>query len=281
MAGAALFGRRCRVVVDTIEVVPLEVDPAKALTVRFKIDKSLAATPNKSEIHVVNMNPEHRALVEAVPQVPVLLEAGYEEGSSVLFLGKLRTARSVKDGGDWITSLSSGDGELAYQKGRVSVPIKKGTPTDVGLREIVKALGVAEGNLKDAVNKIKSNALGQMFAAGTVFHGQAAREMTSVCRSCGLTWSIQDGKLQFLGLREALAGEAILLSASTGLVDSPTVDPKGVMKCRMLLAPDVFPGRLLVLQSLAVEGQYRIEKTTHTGDTAETDWFVDIEGRRY
>lgn len=281
MAGATLFGRRCRVVVDTLEIVPLEADPVKALTVRFKVDKSLAATPNKAEIHILNLNPEHRAQVESMPQVPVLLEAGYEDGSSVLFLGKLRTARSVRDAEGWITSLSSGDGELEYQKGRVSVAIKKSTQTDVGLREIVKALGVAEGNLKDAVNKIKGNALGQMFAAGTVFHGQAAREMTNVCRSCGLTWSIQDGKLQFLELREALKGEAILLSAATGLVDSPTVDPKGVMKCRMLLAPDVFPGRLLVLKSAAVEGQYRIEKTTHTGDTAGTDWFVDVEGNRY
>lgn len=281
MAGVALFRRRCRVVVDTIEVVPLEADPSKALTVRFVVHKSLTPEPNKAEIHIFNLNPDHRAQLAAKPDVPVLLEAGYQEGSSCIFLGKLRSVETVRDGADIRTSLQSGDGELEYKTGRVSVSVKKNTPTDVALREIAKALGVDEGNLSDAVTKIKANALGQMFSGGTVIHGQAARKMTDVCRSAGLTWSIQDGKLQFLGLREALKGEAILLTPETGLVDSPTVDPKGVLKARMLMAPDVFPGRLLVLKSASLEGQYRIEKTTHTGDTNGNDWFVDVEARKY
>ena len=281
MAGVTLFRRRCRVVVDTIEVVPLEEDPSRALTVRFRVDKSLTAEPNKAEVHIFNLSPDSRSQLAARADVPVLIEAGYAEGSSCIFLGKLRSVQTVREGADIITSLSSGDGELEYKTGRVSVSVKRNTPTDVALRELAKALGVEEGNLADAVAKIKANALGQMFAAGTVFHGQAARQMTSACRSAGLTWSIQDGKLQFLGLREALKGEAILLTPETGLVDSPTVDPKGVLKARMLMAPDVFPGRLLVLKSAQLEGQYRIEKTTHTGDTAGNDWFVDVEAKRY
>lgn len=281
MTAVTLFRRRCRVVVDNIEVVPIETDPSRALTVTFRVEKSLTPTPNKAEVQIRNLNPDHRAQLASKPDVPVLIEAGYEEGSSALFLGKLRTAPSIIDGADWVTSLSCGDGEVEIATKRVSLSVKKNTPTDVVLREIVKALGVLEGNVNEAVAKIKANAVGQMFSGGTVLHGQAAREMTNVCRSCGLTWSVQDGKLQFLGIREALKGEALLLSPETGLVDSPSVDNKGVMRARMLMAPDVFPGRLLVLKSRSLEGQYRIEKTVHTGDTSATEWFVDLEGKRY
>jgi hypothetical protein len=96
-----------------------------------------------------------------------------------------------------------------------------------------------------------------------------------------LQWSVQDGKLQFLALRTALAKEAILLSSDTGLLDSPTVDQKGILKARMLLAPDVFPGRLVVLKSKAFNGQWIIQKTSHVGNTHEGDWHIDIEAKRF
>lgn len=288
-----LFRRKCRVVVDTIEVVALEtregdsVDPSSALTVRFKVDKNLTPTPNKAEIHILNLTREHQAQLAERADVPVLIEAGYEDATSVIFLGKLRTARPTRDGADVIMSLSSSDGGTEYQKGRVSLSVKKGTSTDVVIKELVRALGVLEGNLNQAIATINANALGQMFAAGTCVHGQASVAMTDLCRSAGLIWSIQDGKLQILPLRQALAGEAILLSSeanggrNTGLVEAPSVDPKGILKAKMLIAPDVIPGRIVVVQSEFVNGQYRIEKTTHTGDTRGTDWYVEIEGRRY
>jgi hypothetical protein len=280
-AAVTLFRRRCRVVVGTIEVVPLESDPSKALTVGFKVDKSLDQTPNKAELRIFNLHPTHRAQVAEQSTVPVQIDAGYEEGASTIFLGRLSSSKSIPDGaGNWITTLSSADGAVEAKTNRVSVSVAKGAATDVVLRAVVSALGVAEGNVSDAIAKIKANALGQLFASGTVLHGRAAVEMTRICRSVGLRWSVQDGKLQFLSLRQALAGKAVLLSSSTGLVETPTVDPKGVLKARMLMAPDVFPGRLLVLQSKVHGGQWRIEKTSHTGDTKAADWFIDIEAKR-
>lgn len=281
MNGTTLFQRRCRVVVGTTEVVALDADPSKGLTCRFQVEKTLAPSPNKAELHVFNLTPSRVAAIALVPDVPVQIDAGYEGGSSTLFLGKLRTAQTAKDEqGNIVLSLASGDGELEYRASRVSVSVKKNTPADVVVRDIVKSLGVLEGNLNEAIAQIKANA-GQLFTSGYAAHGNAARELTKITRSAGLTWSIQDGKLQFLSLRDALKGEAVLLTPETGLVDAPSVDNKGVMKARMLMAPDVFPGRLVVLKSQFLNGQYRIEKTVHSGDTAGNDWYVDIEGKRY
>lgn len=268
-----LFRRECTIVVDTVKVTDLRMS--------FRVERSLQPTPNKAEVKIWNLNPDNRARLAAKKDAAVQIDAGYEGGASTLFLGNLRTALTTRDGADIITTLSSGDGEKAHQTARVALSVKKDTDTGLVLRELVKALGVDEGNLSAAVSTVQGAGLGKLFSAGTVIHGNAAREMTRITRSVGLTWSVQGGKLQFLGLKQALAGEAILISAETGMVGAPSVDNKGVMKARMLLAPDVFPGRLAVLKGEFLQGQYRIEKTVHAGDTHGSDWFVDVEGRAY
>jgi hypothetical protein len=273
MSGTPLFLRYFRVVVDTIEI--------KSLDVRFKIEKNLKAQPNKAEISIFNLNEAHRSQLEQLPTVAVSVEAGYVGGSSMIFLGDLRRASSQDSGPDIITTISSGDGEKAIQTARVNVSIRKGTPSDVVIKTVAKALGVGEGNLNKAVSTIKGAGLGTLFQDGTVISGSAAREMTSLCKSVGFTWSVQGGKLQLLPLQKTLEGEALSIKPDTGLIGSPSVDNKGVMKCRTLLIPDVFPGRKLVLESARLKGQYRIEATTHTGDTSGQDWYIDIEGKRY
>lgn len=120
-----------------------------------------------------------------------------------------------------------------------------------------------------------------MFSDGAVVSGSAFREMNFICSSLGLSWSIQDGKLQIIQLGKALDGKAILLSASTGMIGSPTVDTDGVLTVTMLLAPDVFPGRKLVLDSQRLKGQYRIEVCEYQGDTYEKDWYIKLTGKRY
>lgn len=268
-----LFKRSFRVVVDTIEI--------RNLDVRFTVRKTLKPEPNKAEISVWNLNETHRAALEQKKTPPVLIEAGYKGGTSVLFLGDLRSTVSQIDGPDIVTTLSSGDGEKAIRTARVSVSVKKGTTTDQVIKACAKALGVGEGNLNAAVSALKNAGLGTLFSEGTVIHGSAARELSGLCKAAGLTWSVQNGKLQILPIAQALDGEAVVIGPSTGMVGSPTVDNKGILKVRSLLIPDLFPGRKIVLEASRLKGRYRAETTTFVGDSAGPDWFVDIEGKRY
>lgn len=268
-----LFGHKIRVVVDTIDINGLDVS--------FAIKKSLKAEPNVCDLKIINLNRTHRSAIEQMKTAKVSVEAGYKEGTSVLFVGDLRTSLSVREGPDYITSLSSGDGEKAVQTARVNISVQKNTKTSDVVRQVAKALGVGDGNLDSAVARLNSSGIGDLFSEGTVITGSASREMTNICRSCGLTWSIQDGKLQLLPLRTYLDGQAIVLSPNTGLIGSPTVDNDGVMTARALLIPDVIPGRKIVLQSERLQGQYRIEECAYSGDTAGQDWYVEVRGKRY
>jgi hypothetical protein len=105
--------------------------------------------------------------------------------------------------------------------------------------------------------------------------------LTALTRSAGLEWSIQDGNLQLLDRGKALAGTSLLLNSDTGLLDSPTVDNEGVLTAKMLMIPGVRCGGLVTIDAKRIKGTYRIEKATWSGDTSSTDWYVEINAKRY
>jgi hypothetical protein len=273
MTDTLLFRRKIRVVVDTIEITDLH------MTVQVK--KSLKPEPNTAELKIWNLNPDHRSYLEQRKTSTVLIEMGYVDGISTIFLGDLRNATSVDEGPDIVTSLTSGDGEKAIRSARINVSLKKDTKPDQVLRSVAESLGVNQGNLDQAIAQFTGQGIRNHFTQGTVITGSAYREMTNICKSFGLTWSVQNGALQILALRQTLENSAVRLAADTGLIGSPTVNKDGVVSAKMLLAPDVFPGRKLVLESARLKGQYRIESCQYTGDTAGNDWYIDLQGKRY
>lgn len=276
-----LFGRETRVVVDTLELAGHRVF--------FKVEKSLKPEPNQCELSIWNLNEDQRAALEALrpktPEatrgIPTLIEAGYKDATSQIWLGDLRDVESLPDGPDWVTTLTSGDGEKATQHARIKASYGPKTPVDTVLRAIVRSLGVGEGNLAKVVNQLRISGAGKLLANGAVLSGSAARELTDFCNSADLEWSIQDGAIQFLDRGKALAQQAIELGPETGLVGSPTVDNEGMLKARMLIIPDVRPGALVKMASRRITGNYRIENATWTGDTHAGDWYIDIEAKRY
>lgn len=280
-----LFGRVAELTIDTLKLADFDV--------KFTIEKSHKPIPNTCKITVFNLNDDHRSQLEKlrpmkgengappVKGIKTLLEAGYGKHLSQLWLGDLRTINSIRDGANWATTLESGDGEKAYQNTRLQVSYGPKTPVATALRAMVKALGVGEGNVEKVISGLSIDKLGTVFSQGLVISGSVARELTNFAKSADLEWSIQDGNIQFTDLGKALAGQAIKLSAASGMIGSPTVDQDGLLTVKMLIIPDVRPGRLLVLDAKRVKGNYRIEKATWSGDTAGTDWFITAVCKRY
>ena len=274
MPDVLLFGRKVIVTIGTIQVTDLAMV--------FDVKKSLKPEPNTCDLTVYNLNPDHRAALEQMKIATVQIEAGYKEGTSILFVGDLRTGVSTHNGVDYETKITTGDGEKAVKTARIKVALKKGAATpDKVLKIIAQALGVGDGNLNDAVTKVKSSGIANNFSEGAVFSGSAFREMNAICRTCGLSWSIQNGKLQILPLKTALQGTAVSVSQSSGMVGAPTVDNDGVLTVKTLLIPDVFPGRLMVLDAQRLKGNYRIESCHYEGQTHGETWYNTIQAKRY
>lgn len=268
-----LFKRTATLTVGTLQFTGLDI--------RFAVSKSLDREPNTAEIGIFNLSQSSRQSVEETEDQQVELLAGYEieDGASVIFSGDLRKASSTRDGPDIITQIEAGDGERSYRRSRIN----RSFGADTSLRSVVEgvgeSMGLGTGNLSELAGDADFEGLGRTFSEGVVVSGSSREELSGLLDSAGIEWSVQDGNLQLLSRGAALAATAIRLSPQTGLIGSPSIDSEGLMRARALLIPDVAPGRKVEIVSDFVSGFYRVTKATYTGDTASTEWYVDVEGR--
>lgn len=269
----ALLGRSWRAIVGPLEIADLDV--------QFSLTRNLKSEANTGSISVWNLSGDNRKRLQELASsgVPVQLWAGYEDpGASMIFSGVLYHVDTRRDGPDLVTTIETGDQNRAGRK-VVSFSLVKGSTPEQAIRKLAKALGVSTGNLDDIV-------AGKVFPSGkklgsTGFFGAAADEMTRLCRSVGLEWSIQDGALQLLPFDRPLTGQAVVLSSATGLVQAPTLDNEGKLTAQSLIIPGIAPGRVIKLDAEFVKGNFRIESVTYVGETAGSAWYCNIEGKPY
>lgn len=283
-----LFQRECRVTIGAAIGnirAGLRVERHRCA---FRVEKTNKPEPNKCALQVWGLSREQRAQIEELrPRagskrgVPVLIEAGYKEtGIAQIFLGDFGTVYSRHEGAEWITTIESGDGQAA-KLSAITQSYGPQTSPDIALRAIVRALGVDEGNVAVIAARLRTTGAATLFAKRAVLSGSAYEHMTQFARSAGLEWSIQDGAVQLIDQGKVLAGFAVNLGPRSGLIGTPTIDPKGVLSCQMLIQPSVKVGSLLVLNSAAVRGNYKIERATWEGDTHGIPWYITVEGKRY
>lgn len=283
-----LFKRIWRVTVGTLGLEQIDV--------QFRVKKTLKPLPNTCELKIYNLTADHRKQIEQQaskgnvqfnPQkIPVRIEAGYVDPTSgpqlaQIFLGELRAGQTVRDGPEVVTELSTGDGEKEIATARLNVSFGPGTSIDQALREIVKVLGVNQGNINTAVNLLKAKGLVQFSVKGQVLKGNAADHLSDFCKGAGLEWSIQDGSVQILTLGQPLQGQALLLDDDHGLAGSPSVDSKGILSFTALMIPGLRPGVLVSMNSENVKGGYRVVVVEYEGDTMGNDWYAKCQAEKY
>jgi hypothetical protein len=265
-----LFGRRCRVQVETLGLAGFDV--------RFEITKSLSPkTPNAAEVKIWNLSADHRKQLQELEKVYLSVEAGYESGMSLLFRGDLRDVVSARDGADWITTVTSDSGRSARKK-RIIKSFAPGSSVSAVLQHAAKSMGVRLGNT--AARTVSAKVAGTQaakFFNGYAIAGAIDEELDRLARSCNLEWSIQDDELQFLDYGKPLAQLAVRLTKDTGLLGSPEPGNKGIVEARCLIVPDLYPGRRVQMESRHVEGMFRVETTKHVGSTFGDEWYVDLQ----
>lgn len=272
----------------------------RGLDIEFQIERSTKPEQNKASVIVYNLSAENRQhLAQTAGGVTVELRAGYDGrdplrpasedragvgGSAelpVLFLGKLREVTSLRNGPDWETHITSGDGDGKDKP--IAFTLGPGATLRDAIKRVVSELGVGVGNsltaLKDG--SFKGN-LGDRFLHGVTVGGPADKELEKLLRSGGMEYSVQNGELQILPQGGVLNATAIEITPDTGLVGSPELgrDTKGVaqLKARALLSSEIYPGRQVHIVSDSVDVYLRVESASYAGQFAGNDWYVDFEG---
>ncbi|MGB0763051.1 MAG: baseplate hub protein [Acidimicrobiales bacterium] len=269
----ALFGRVVEVIVGDAAFTDLRVS--------FRAERAIRPSPSPAEIRVYNLDPTRRnAAVQAATKqgVRVRLQAGYKTvGLAQIFDGDVRTARIEKQGPDVVLVLSGSDGLLKLRQRAKARSFASETQVADVLRRVVSDSGLGPGNLEAAIRAIGNKTIGD---GGLALSGDVSTALSTATGSAGLQWSVQDGQLVILGSNEARSGQAVKLSPETGLIGLPSEDAKQELRATSLLNPDLLPGRLLVLDSPELSGNYRIEGVTYDGDTHGQNWYAQVRGKR-
>lgn len=261
------------------------------LRVRFRIEQSDLQRPNVGTITITNPARNTAEKIRAEGKT-VTLEAGYEEGTGVLFKGDIIQKRVGRENPtDTYAEVICQSGDRAYNFATVSKTLSAGaTWKDIVnvVLDAMKPLGVTAGYIADLPTR--------PFPRAKTFFGMARDVMREVAQSTGTTWSIQDDKLTVMSNRKAPPGEAFVLNSNTGLIGRPTQTMNGIIG-RMLLNHRVRPGTIVQIDEKSIEqaiyspnysaeaqnemypsfspdGFYRCVIVEHEGDTHGTPWYT-------
>jgi len=271
------------------------------LSCLFTVRKTLEPEPNTCEIAVYNLSPATRKVIEGlsldvtsggegrgaapfrqvgpkVGNIRVDIEAGYTGvGRSLIFSGLLHTARTDPERVDMRTVIQGEDSGQAYWASRVSASFPPGSTYETVARYCAARAGVGDGNLPAV---FASGGPARVYPRGTTLSGSALDELRGVLRGMGMSVSIQDGVVFCTpaNRRDIAPTTWVVLSDSTGMIDSPSRTPEGRVKVRSLLRPGLFPGGGVDVRSSALSGKFSIVSVNYTGDTSGGPWFADVEG---
>lgn len=275
-------------------VVRVDIGPAggagKSISdvrVEFECVKTIQAGGNTATVRLYNLLPETRAKLIELHQT-LLVYAGYREeaGAKLIFRGAMSYSVSKHRPPEWITELRVGDGAKALREKRIKLSLAPGCKIGEACNATVKEIGFPLVD-EDAVAEADGD-----FAGGFSYIGPADDALREITAAGDLEYSVQDEQIQILPRNGTLKGQAVLLSPSTGLLDSPEplvqprkklsgAAPKVQWGLRCLLNPLLVPGGAVQVDSAGLSGFFRIENVKHVGDTHGDDWYSALEVARY
>ena len=255
----------------------------------FVIKKADSQTPNAAEIKIYNMSDETQNLIRK-EFTSLIVQAGYESNYGVIFRGNIKQTKFGKEKGtDTYLYVYAGDGDAAYNFAVVNKTLNSGATYN---DQVDAALSPMQA--KDVSKGFIPTLKGSALPRGKVMFGVSRQYLQQAARSTDTTWSVQDGKMQFVPMTSYLPNEVVVLNSKSGLVGAPQETNDG-LSVRCLLNPLIKVGGRIQLNQADIEkklgapqptntiavsteddGIYRVLVVEYIGDTRDTDWYCDL-----
>lgn len=266
-----------------------ETRTISALRVTFEITKSILSFPNLARITIYNPNKETLASLQK-RFTSILLNAGYRGNVKLIFKGQIRNVFQAKEGPDRIITIYAGDGQQDWQNAIFNKTFTESVTISAAIEEVIASfkeitVGALQGLPLEA-DKLR----------GQTLSGSSKDVLDQFAEEYGFTWSIQDGEVVIVPFDEPLQGsEAVLISAATGMINSPIVTEIGA-DVTTLLNPNLIPNSAFIIESVnadiqlgnlffrdvkrtTAEGLYKVQEVTFKGDSREGEWVSTVKGR--
>lgn len=255
-----------------VTVLPPVGEPKRIseLRVKFRSIKNEESKPNTMELEIYNLSETTRTSLEG-KKTSIILEAGYEDTTEVIFTGNITKVVHEKDGPDIASKIELADGGNKYRNARISKGIPPGAKITQAIDELIKAMDLTKGPIIGIPK-------GQ-YANGLTMQGLAKDRLDEICKSNGLRWSIQDGSIQIIPEKKTTLDSVVIVSPDTGLIGSPNKTKNGI-EFKTLLQPVLKPGKRVKMESRFINGIFKISTVNHSGDSQEGDFITECEAFR-
>ena len=270
----------------------------------FAIRRGDTQSPNSADVRVYNVSDHTAGAISGVSPSPeftrIVIEAGYEGNSGVIFDGQIKQVRHGRESGvDTYLDISAADGDRAYNYSVAALSLAAGsTPKD-------HVTAVLQAMVQDGVvgGYIPNDLPGHPLPRGKVIYGMARDELRNISKNSVANWSIQDGKLTMIPLTGYLPGSVPEITSATGMIGMPEQTQNGI-KVRMLLNPMIRIGQAIKLNNESLlqyrynlgisksalqenvsaanairtssDGIYYVMVANHSGNTRGNDWYTDV-----
>ena len=257
-----MFGRYYEV---EIEVDGQVIKILPPLNISFALDKSTAGGLNRLTLDIYNLNDDHRLSIvkdpEQIKPMPIKFKLGYEDDYGTQFVGSVFRAYATRRGPNLVTRIESLDGWDDLQSTDISATV------DGSEQAINTVIGSLQSITKGKVT------VNRKLSSPKVMVGNALKLLRDTIGPDDRIF-IDNGQLYVMNKNEVLSSFIPLVSAGTGLLNSPTrqqkkisfetmINPALRMQCMFKLESTVQPH---------LNGQYLNIQMHYTGEYMGQDW---------
>lgn len=261
------FGRKYKLTIET-EDGQLIIEPP--LTIFFNIKRHILSSLNTATIEIYNLAENTRGKIFQDPfyipantQRHITLEAGYDTLSTI-FKGTFLNANSVRSGVDIITTIDAIDGGTDTINNFTYRTLNANNKYEV-LKDLIGSY--ATGRLTEG--KVSNYFKEDLFQRPVVLEGNTYDLLKKY--SDGKVF-IDLEKIYILNDNEVIDGAIPLISAETGLLETPRRQENTIM-LTTLFEPRIIMGQVIDLYSTVQKvynGQYKVIGITHQGVISES-----------
>jgi len=249
---------------------------------RITLDLSKSLEPNGGDgvIRVYNPAPATRDRLVREAQFVVVSAAYQGVPLGELYSGDVMRTIYKHERPETYLEFEMVDGAIAIRDSKVNLAFAAGTSIRTVLDAVLDSMALPIRETGYEVSGI--------YQEGVSFTGLARDALDRVVAKAGLTWSIQDGRIQILAPDAPSVTSVVRLTPDTGLIASPeklndTESQSNRKKgdgysIRALMNPKIEPGKPIILSAEGIqESEYRVDRVHHVGDTRGNDWYTEAE----
>lgn len=265
--------------------------------ISFETTKSIEPQENIGHIEIWNIGVETRRLITA-HNSQVRLFAGYSNSNHrytnhigigsrdnlvEIAQGDITNVKTRWNKTDTVTQIYFAEGQRVIRGNPISLSFSG----NVTLSNILRAITAKSGlSFKYAGINPNSSILEGYSAFGSV-----DTVLNNLALEFDFKWSIQNGVVLLKGSNRSRDNEVMLLSPETGLILNPESVKKisrrlaksgalledNINAVQSLLQPHLQVNDVIAIRSNGLNGQFRIVKISHTGDSRGNNWYSNME----